>query len=108
MYIKRILLTLLLLLFTLITTGCMPKGADGKYHSKYSYHPYYKLYKDKMAGGGKRYKTKYSYHYSNDNHSKKIHPTRYSYKKIAQRVKHRVKYNDEDLYPSNVPASSNY
>ena len=86
----------------------MQKQADGKYHSKYSYHPYYKLYRDKMAGGRKTYKAKYSYHHSKNNYSKKVSSSNHSYKKIAQRVKHRVKYNDEDLYPSNVPASSNY
>ena len=86
----------------------MQKQTDGKYHSKYSYHPYYKLYKDKMAGGRKTYKAKYSNNYTKNNYSKEVRSKSHSYKKIAQRVKHRIKYNDEELYPSNVPVSSNY
>ncbi len=27
-------------LLILLYTGCMPRGADGRYHSVYSYHPY--------------------------------------------------------------------
>ena len=37
---KNILTTLTLLTFALISTGCVPKNADGTYHSAYSYHPY--------------------------------------------------------------------
>ena len=102
MYFKKLLLTLLLL-FTLVTSGCIQKQANGKYYSKYSYHPYYKLYRDKMAGRNKEYKPKYSHHYT-----KELNSNSHSFRKISQRIKHRIKYNDEDLYPSNVPASSNY
>jgi hypothetical protein len=41
---KIILLLTLLILFT----GCLSKK-NGKYHSKYSYHPYYSLYAKKMS-----------------------------------------------------------
>jgi hypothetical protein len=41
---KSILLSTLLLIFT----ACAPK-TNGKYHTKYSYHPYYSLYSKKMS-----------------------------------------------------------
>ena len=42
---KLLLLTILILLFT----ACASKS-NGKYHTKYSYHPYYSLYANKMSG----------------------------------------------------------
>ena len=41
---KSILLSILILSFT----SCASK-TDGKYHTKYSYHPYYSLYAKKMS-----------------------------------------------------------
>lgn len=41
---KLLLLTILILLFT----ACASKS-NGKYHTKYSYHPYYSLYANKMS-----------------------------------------------------------
>ena len=41
---KSILLSILLLVFT----SCASKK-NGKYHTKYSYHPYYSLYAKKMS-----------------------------------------------------------
>jgi len=37
---KNIVTTLTLLTFSIISNGCVPKNADGTYHSAYSYHPY--------------------------------------------------------------------
>ena len=35
---------LLSLMIVLFYGGCVPRGADGRYHSVYSYHPYNKMY----------------------------------------------------------------
>ncbi|CAA6827423.1 MAG: Unknown protein [uncultured Sulfurovum sp.] len=37
------------IIFLLLLTGCMSKN-NGKYHTQYSYHPYYDLYAKKMSG----------------------------------------------------------
>ena len=80
----------LLLLFTLLTqTACMSKQANGKYASKYSFHPYYDMYPNKMSG------TKTSYKVNN------------SVAKRSSTPSHKVAYNDENRYPSNMP-SDNY
>ena len=105
MNLKKILF---LLLYAFVYTGCMPKQADGKYRSKYSYHPYYKLYRNRMIKGEKKYKYKYSYHNSNRSNSKTKISKKHAYKRVPKRIKHRIKHNNEELYPSNVPASSNY
>jgi hypothetical protein len=43
--IKQVILFSIL---TFLVTGCMSKQS-GKYHTKYSYHPYYSLYAKKMS-----------------------------------------------------------
>ena len=46
---KSIFLSILLALFT----SCASK-TDGKYHTKYSYHPYYSLYATKMSSNTRK------------------------------------------------------
>jgi len=65
-------------LFSFILTACVAKPVNGKYISQYSYHPYYDMYPNKILG------------------RKKTSP-----------YTHRVAYNDDERYPSNVP-SNNY
>ena len=74
----------LLTAFSFILTACVARPINGKYVSKYSYHPYYDMYPEKMVGRKKRY-----------NHS---------YNKSS--TSHRVAYNDDENYPSNVPANN--
>jgi len=84
------LLKLLTTFFLLsLLSGCISKQSNGKYHSNYSYHPYYKMYHNKMSG---------------ENQSKYINIK--SQKKYTKSYKRKVRYNDEDSYPSNVPANS--
>ncbi len=45
-YPVKILISFFIILF--LFTGCLSKQ-NGKYHTQYSYHPYYKLYKQKMS-----------------------------------------------------------
>jgi len=88
---------LLLSTFILIFfTACMHKQTDGKYHTRYSYHPYYKMYQGEMAGGRKSYtKTTYQQERYKQEDYKKI-----NYHKI---IRHKVSYNKIDEAPSNVP-----
>ena len=88
-YIKRIILILLYSFISLSFTGCLTKQNNGKYASKYSFHPYYDLYPSKMSGSKKHY-------------SSKKKTSRKSFTKS-----HKVAYNDEEHYPSNMP-SDNY
>lgn len=93
--IKLGLKLFLLLTITLIFTACMPKQ-DGKYHSKYSYHPY------------------------NDMTMKKATP-KVTSMKMAKVIKTSVRkehyefkakgqnpFQTVELYPSNVPAKRRY
>jgi len=86
--LKYLLLSTFILIFF---TACMHKQTDGKYHTRYSYHPYYDMYKQEMSGTKKNYK-KITYQEKN-------------YKKINYRksIKHKVSYNKIDDAPSNVP-----
>ena len=45
--------SLLLSILTLLFTSCAAK-TDGKYHTKYSYHPYYSLYATKMSNNSSK------------------------------------------------------
>jgi hypothetical protein len=91
-YIKKLIQLFSLSTLLIVMTACMPKQSDGKYHSKYSYHPYYNLYSHKMS---KKKKTSYI----------TVH-TKKSYKQYRPKKHSKVSYNDEDKYPSNVPANS--
>ena len=51
---KSILLSILLLLFS----ACAPKS-NGKYQTKYSYHPYYSLYAKEMSNQASKIKRTY-------------------------------------------------
>jgi len=85
---KKVIYLLLAPLIFMMLNGCMPKQSDGKYHTKYSYHPYYDLYSTKMAGSKKTYKSKKASHSSKSLSSSK------------------VAYNNENDYPSNVANNS--
>ena len=87
---KKLLQLLILLTFIPFINGCMTKQADGKYHTKYSYHPYYDLYASKMSKNKKSFNTSRSITIKNKNYSKNMTK--------------KVSYNDEEKYPSNVPA----
>ena len=83
------MITLLLLFFTTLTfTACMEKQANGKYASHYSFHPYYDLYPNKMIGEKRSYT-----------------PTKTISKRTSTHS-HKVAYNDENLYPSNLPVDN--
>ena len=119
MLMKKIISSLLLLSLFLSFNGCIPKQGDGKYHSQYSYHPYFKMYNNNIIAT-KRYSpaTKQTYYHrqepiysakdelSNYNTYQRTYKTQRTEvpKKSFKRVIKRVKYNDEDNYPSNVPA----
>ncbi len=44
-YNKRLLVSIAILFYG----GCIPRGADGRYHSVYSYHPYNNIYRSSHA-----------------------------------------------------------
>jgi len=96
---KLFSLSLLFFIF-FIFTGCLQKQSDGKYHTQYSYHPYFDKYTKKMAPMQKRYMgeplaIKHTYS------KKKINV---SYAKPKKRVfQNQIAYNDENKYPSNIP-----
>jgi len=85
---KRVISLLIAPFIFLILNGCMTKQSDGRYHTKYSYHPYYDMYSNEMAGSKKTYT-----------------PKKEAYTKTST-SSHKVVYNDEENYPSNVAANS--
>ena len=110
---KKIISFLSLLLLLLSFNGCIPKQGDGKYHSEYSYHPYFKMYDNDIVAIRKdasRVQQSY-YHRQEPTYSAKdelssyrTYQPSYTPQKSFKRVMQRVKHNDEDNYPSNVPA----
>jgi len=106
---KKIISSFILLLLLLTFNGCIPKQADGKYHSQYSYHPYFKMYNNNRIIQTKHsLKSKKSNYYNEEpryqTYREAYHPPKIKIpKKKLQRIIKRVKYNDEDNYPSNVP-----
>jgi len=109
MFIKKIISSSLLLFVLLTFNACMPKQADGKYHTQYSYHPYFKMHKNTIATTN-NYSPKVqpiSYHAKNTppNYLKSYQPQKIKapqkrFKSVIKEIKH----NDEENYPSNIPA----
>jgi hypothetical protein len=91
--LKYLLLSAFILIFF---TACMHKQTDGKYHTKYSYHPYYKMYREEMAGG-RRSDTSITYR------QKQYKQEDYNRVNYRKKLKHKVSYNIIDDAPSNVP-----
>jgi hypothetical protein len=110
---KLILKSFLLLLSTLLFTACVPKH-NGKYHTKYSYHPYNKLYPNQItkqhhpkekppiqvAKVQKQETIIYPFNpqvqsYKGENPFKSLE---------QQKRQQRASFNESDFYPSNIPA----
>jgi len=86
----HILKITLLTLITLLFTACMPKQ-NGKYKTKYSYHPYHNLYGKKVV--------------LTDENKVKVKVTKV--KKSKPKTSSNP-FNTVDFYPSNVPARRSY
>jgi len=86
----RLIKILLISIISLTFAACISKQG-GKYHTKYSYHPYYDLYGNKMSGSTP---------------TQKIKQKKMKNKKIAkkQKLKSKHKFNESDFFPSNIPA----
>ena len=86
-YIKKSIGLFTILSSILVINACMPRQADGKYYSAYSYHPYTEVKIIKKHTPIERYST----------HSEMIQ----SYKKPPK-----IQTHTEDNPPSNVPRNS--
>lgn len=91
-YSKKILL---LSIMVMALSACADK-TNGKYHSKYSFHPYYTMYADKMSNAEVKPM------FSNKRFSKKNFPPQKEH--FVKRKKAQNPFNVVDFYPSNVPA----
>ena len=120
--LKKLIKVISLLLFFLMLTGCMPKQADGKYQTQYSYHPYYSLYGDEITKSKPRresriqyrplskprYEQTYKSHYTKKYkpYYKKANTQREEKRYFNKFTKKRTRVrsnDDEEEYPSNVP-----
>jgi len=103
---KKLVSFSLLFFMFFIFTGCLQKHSDGKYHTQYSYHPYFNMYNKKIALIKKRDTNNYFVRKPSYIVTKKKSQIFYTKpkKKVLKKVFHsKVAYNDEDRYPSNVP-----
>jgi len=112
--LRKLIKVIPLLLFFLMLTGCMPKQADGRYQTQYSYHPYYSLYGDEITKSKPRRESriqyrplsKLKYEQTDKPYYKKEHTQREETSYFNRFTKRRTRVlsnDDEEKYPSNVP-----
>lgn len=109
---KLMLKFFLLLATSLLFSACVPKQ-NGKYQTKYSYHPYNELYPNQITRHYQKEKPpiqvakvqKQETVIYPFNPQVQSHKGENPFKTLEkQERKERVSFNESDFYPSNIPA----